>query len=82
MEQDPGKTHGPVERGARAGAGLPMGLVTSWGISARAVHEEQKPMKISHIEEVHGAMSPMGGTPYWSREGVRRKEKPSKHEVN
>lgn len=50
-------------RGARAGAGLPMGLVTPWGISARAVHEEQKPMKISHIEEVNGAMSPMGGTP-------------------
>ena len=31
LEQSPARTCGPVERGARAGAGLLAGLVTPWG---------------------------------------------------
>jgi len=34
LEQAPGNTCGPVERGAHAGAGLLAGLVTPWGTHA------------------------------------------------
>ena len=31
LEQAPGRTCGPIERGAHGGAGLLAGLVTPWG---------------------------------------------------
>ena len=37
LEQAAGKTCGPMERGAHAGAGLLAGLVTPWGTHAGAV---------------------------------------------
>ncbi|GAB0183028.1 AN1-type zinc finger protein 5-like [Grus japonensis] len=37
LEQAPGRTCGPVERGAHAGADLLAGLVTPWGTHAGAV---------------------------------------------
>ena len=37
LEQDPGRSCGPVERGAHAGAGFLAGLVTPWGTHAGAV---------------------------------------------
>jgi len=32
-----------------------------------AVCEELQPMGRTHVGEVHGGLSPMGGTPRWSR---------------
>jgi len=32
-----------------------------------AVCEELQPLRKTHIEEVHGGLSPMAGTPQWSR---------------
>ncbi|GAB0187278.1 hypothetical protein GRJ2_001193100 [Grus japonensis] len=85
LEQAPGRTCDPMERGAHTGAGLLAGLVTLWGPTleqsvpeglhlmeethAGAVHEELQPVGRTHIE-VHGGLSPMGGTPCWSRGGV------------
>jgi len=37
LNQAPGRTCGPVQRGAHAGAGLLAGLVNPWGIQAGAV---------------------------------------------
>lgn len=37
LDQAPGKPCGPVERGARAGAGLLAGLMTPWRNNAGAV---------------------------------------------
>lgn len=39
----------------------------SQGIHAREVHKELQPMGRPHIEEAQGGLSPMGGTPRWSR---------------
>jgi len=36
LEQTPGRTCGPMERGAHTGAGLLAGLVTPWGTHAGA----------------------------------------------
>jgi len=36
LEQAPGRTCGPVERGTHTGAGLLAGLVTPWGTHAGA----------------------------------------------
>ena len=54
LEQVPGRTCGPVERRAHAGAGLLAGLVTLWGTHAGAVSEELQPVGRTHIREVHG----------------------------
>jgi len=50
LEQAPGRTCGPVQRGAHAGAGLVAGLVTPWGTHAGAVHEELQPMGGTTLE--------------------------------
>ncbi|GAB0179878.1 hypothetical protein GRJ2_000453100 [Grus japonensis] len=68
LEQAPGRTCGPVKRGAHAGAGFLAGLVTPWGTHARAVHEELQPMGRTHVGEVHGGLTPVVGTPQWSSE--------------
>jgi len=52
LEQAPGKTCGPVERGVHTGAGLLAGIVTLAGDVPGAVHE---------------GLCPMGGTTGWSR---------------
>ena len=86
MEQAPGRTCGPMERGAHAGAGLLSGLVTPWGPTleqpvperlhpagrthAGAVCEELQPVEKTNIGEVRGGLSPVGGTPCWIRGGV------------
>lgn len=55
-------------RGERSpsGAGLLAGLVTH----NRAVHEELQPEGRMHVE-VHGGLSPVGGTPRWHGKSVR-----------
>ena len=81
LELAPGRSCGPVERGAHTGAGLLAGLVTPWGTHARAVHEELHPAGRTHAGAVRGGLSPVGGTPRWSRGRVwgvlplRRKER-------
>ena len=70
LEQSPARTCGPVERGAHAGAGLLAGLVTPWGTQAGAVCEELQPVGRTHVGEVRGELSPVGGTSCWSRGGV------------
>jgi len=52
LKQAPGRSCGPKERGAHAGAGLLAGLVSPWGTRTGAVHKEPHPM---------------GRTPCWSR---------------
>jgi len=34
---------------------------------AGAVCEELQPMERTHIREVHGVLSPAGGTPHWRK---------------
>ncbi|GAB0208471.1 EH domain-containing protein 4 [Grus japonensis] len=34
---------------------------------AETICEELQPMGRTHVGEVHGGLSPMGGTPHWSR---------------
>jgi len=43
------------------------GLVTLWRTHAGAVPEGLHPVGRTHAGEVHGELSPMRGTPCWSR---------------
>ncbi|GAB0190583.1 hypothetical protein GRJ2_001523600 [Grus japonensis] len=84
LEQAPGRTCGPVERGTYSRAGLLAGVVTPWGTHVGAVREELQPMGRTHIGEVHGGLSPVRGTPCWSRGTMRgvlplRMKKRQKH---
>jgi len=83
LEQVPGRTCRPVERGAHAGAGLLAGLVTPWGRTleqpvpeglhpvgrthARAACEELQPVGRTDVGEVCGELPPVRGTSWWSR---------------
>uniref|UniRef100_A0A8C0C1L8 Amyloid beta precursor protein binding family A member 1 n=1 Tax=Buteo japonicus TaxID=224669 RepID=A0A8C0C1L8_9AVES len=46
---------------------VPEGLHPTEGTHAGAVREKLQPVGRIHIEEVHGGLSPMGGTTHWSR---------------
>ena len=50
---------------------VPEGLQPGEGTLAGAVCEELQPMGRTHVGEVHGGLSPVGGTPWWSRGRVR-----------
>jgi len=81
VEQAPGRTCGPVERGAHAGAGLLAGLICRRGPTleqsvpeglhpmarnhAGAVCEELQSMGSTHVGAVCGGLSSMDGTPCW-----------------
>ena len=61
-----------MERGAHAGAGLLSGLVTRGGPTLeQSVPEGLQAAERTHTGEVHGGLSPVGGTPHWSRGRVR-----------
>ena len=64
LEQAPGRACDPVERGAHGGAGLLAGAVTR---PAGAVCEELQPVGRPHVGGVRGGLSPVGGSPRWSR---------------
>ncbi|PKU41212.1 hypothetical protein llap_8481 [Limosa lapponica baueri] len=74
LEQAPGRTCGPVERGAHTAAGEPMleesfpeGLYRMEGIHTGAVCEELQPVESTHIGEFYGGLPSTRGTPCWSR---------------
>lgn len=67
LEQTSGRTGEPVERRTHAGVGLLTGLVTPWGTHVGEVSEELQPVGRIDVEEVNGELSPVGGTPRWSR---------------
>jgi len=83
LEQAPGRTCGPMERGAHDGADLLAGLVTLWGTHAGAVcpegvhpmgrtpagevHEGLQTMGRTHVGGGCGELPPMGGIPLWCR---------------
>ncbi|PKU45847.1 ubx domain-containing protein 4 [Limosa lapponica baueri] len=46
------------------------GLHPAEGTHTGEVHEEVQHMGRTHVREVHGRLSPVGGTPCWSRETV------------
>ena len=73
LERGPHKTCGPMETGAHAEADLLVGLVTPWGTHAGAVREELQPTGRTHVEEICGGLSPMGGTPRWRKERQRQR---------
>lgn len=56
-----------MEGGTHARAGLLAGLVTPEGIHSGAVYEELQPVSSTGIEEVHGGLFLVRGTPCWSR---------------
>jgi len=62
LEQAPGRTYGPMGRGAHTGAGLLAGLVTLWGTHPGAVCERLFSMGRTHIGEVCGEPCDVGGT--------------------
>ena len=78
LEQVPGRTCGPMERGAHARAGLVAWLMTLWGTTleqpipeglhpvgrthAGALPEELQPVGSTHVGEVCGKLSPVRGT--------------------
>jgi len=87
LEQAPGRTCGPRERGPQARAGLLAGLVTSRGIHAGAAcscriaplvrthtgvcREDLQPMGRIHVGKFCGELSPMRETSCWSGERVK-----------
>lgn len=72
-------------QGAQSGASLLAGFAIPWATHARTIHEELQPEVRAYIEEDYGRLSPMGDTPYWSRQrewGVlplRRKVQQKQH---
>jgi len=61
LEQAPGRTCGPVERGAHAGAGLLAGLVTLWGPTLeQPVPEGLHPVGGTHAGAVCEELQPVG----------------------
>ena len=67
LEQAPGGTCDPMERGAQAGAGLLAGPMTPRGTHAGAVGEELQPVGRTNVGEVRGGLTPVGRTPHWSK---------------
>jgi len=57
LEQAPGRTCGPVERGAHAGAGLMAGLVMP--TLEHSVPEGLHPMEVTCAGAVHGELWPL-----------------------
>lgn len=68
LEQASSRTCGPMEREARVGAGSLAGLATPWGPTLQQCDPEGlHPMEGTHARAAHGGLSPVGGTPCWSR---------------
>lgn len=63
MEQAPGRTWRPMEKGAHDGAGFLTGLVTLWGIhtGGRLCLRTAPCGAVIHVAAVNGEVQPMDG---------------------